>query len=74
MQPGDNTRPHARLPPIILGMDVVGLFLLTCYSLSVPYKPGTGRRPVDWCRNEMSVLYVPYRCTGSDLARVILER
>ena len=67
--PGHNTRPHARLQPILLGMDdsdylttersfdsqatwvidVIGIFL-TGYP-RVFVQQGTGRRPVDLCRN-----------------------
>ena len=32
-------------------------FLLTCYPW-ICVQPGTGRRPVEWCRNRMSILYV----------------
>ena len=35
----------------------LGHIFLTCHQW-VFVQPGTGRRPVDWCRNEMSVLYV----------------
>ena len=31
-------------------------YFLTCYP-SVFVRPGTGKRPLDWCRNNMSVLY-----------------
>ena len=37
-------------------IDVLGFFL-TCYPW-VSVQPGTGRRPVDWCRNQISVLYL----------------
>ena len=36
-------------------IDVLGLLLLTCYPW-VFVEPGTGRRPVDWCRNQLSIL------------------
>ena len=34
-------------------------YFLTC-CLCVFVQPGTGRRPVDWCRNYMSVLYLAF--------------
>ena len=37
-------------------INVLGLFLTYCTWVLV--QPGTGRRPVDWCRNLMSVLNV----------------
>ena len=71
-QPGNNKRPHARLLPHILGMDArmasqlnIALirklrgsllclaYFLTCYPW-VLVQLGT----VDWCRNEVSVLYM----------------
>ena len=83
-QPGQNTRPHAWLPPSFLGMDattcsylttddsfdsqaawvndVRGLFL-TWYTWEF-VQPGTGRRPVDWCRNQIFVLY-PFSSSSS---------
>ena len=38
-------------------IDVIGLFFLKCYPWLL-VQPSNGRRPVDWCRNEMSVLYI----------------
>ena len=36
-------------------IDVLAYFI-TCY-LWVFVQPGTGRRPVDWCMNQMAALY-----------------
>ena len=68
---GHNSRPLVQFPPSILGMDdltrrifysqatwvigMVDLFFDPC-SPSVLVQPGTGGRPVDWCRNQKSVL------------------
>ena len=69
-QPGHNILPHAQLPPSFLGtawmtaqLDVAlirkqrGLFVCLAYHAWMYVQPGTGRRPVDLCRNYMSVLY-----------------
>ena len=35
---------------------LLGLFIFLAFYSLVFLQPGTGRCPVDWCRNEMSVL------------------
>ena len=48
---------HRKLRRLLLCL----AYFLTCYSW-VFQKTGIGRRPVDWCRNLMSVLYMGRSC------------
>ena len=66
-QAGHNTRPYAQLPPSFMSMDAwitselnVALMSKQRYDVLGVFKymfpmgvvqSGTGRRPVDWCRN-----------------------
>ena len=71
-KPGHNLRPHTLLPPSFISMDDLttehsllirklrGSMMCLAYFLCYPWvfaQLGTGRRPVDCCRNLMSVLY-----------------